>query len=485
MAGCSPRASLELQAATASAEAAHANPLHAYPQSYVLLDQHVIELPGGIDPSFLAALPDQLRREVVAEQFRVLGIDVRNRPVPVPTLLLPPASTPTTAQPPQPVVEQSQAASAGTATAGVQSAEINPEFLAALPPQIQQELLAQQRIEQQAREAAAAGTAQPSSSTAAAAAAGTSAVAIVAADEDDNASFMRALPASLRQAILFDMDHSQISALPEDLAAEARTLQQQHREREIDLFTAAAHRSAASRFGGGGAGGGSRGLRMGAHRTGGQAGLDGIYNVASSLLHDTYMYASGGGGGGGTTRDLSRLRRGLRQLGDADFIFNAPGGGLHGLSLTAGPSTQAGVSSQQAAAAAAAALERARNGRQLLDHESLACLLVLLFIDEPRMNMTKLHRVVRNLCIHGPTRAWVIRALLSILEKVSGKQELLMLEQEQQLALSTDKSGRSKQPMMGISSKSVTVATAQPAQPAWLTMVSSKFVIFFILLAKY
>jgi E3 ubiquitin-protein ligase HUWE1 len=33
--------------------------------------------------------------------------------------------------------------------------EINPEFLAALPPQIQEELLTQQRIEQQARAASA------------------------------------------------------------------------------------------------------------------------------------------------------------------------------------------------------------------------------------------------------------------------------------------------------------------------------------------
>jgi hypothetical protein len=72
----------------------------------------------------------------------------------------------------------------------------------------------------------------------------TTTTATTATTDDDNTAFMRALPASLRQAILFDMDHSQISALPDDLATEARTLQQQHREREIDLFAhAAAHRS--------------------------------------------------------------------------------------------------------------------------------------------------------------------------------------------------------------------------------------------------
>ena len=221
---------------------------------------------------------------------------------------------------------------------------------------------------------------------------------------------MRALPASLRQAILFDMDHSQISALPEDLATEARALQQQHREREIDLFAAAAHRSAR----GAGATGHAAGSNpyLGSRYTiSANRGLGGIYNVASSLLHDSYLY--GGGGAGAHGRDLSRLRRGLRQLNEAEFMPLSPGV----MGVVGGAGGGAGSGS------AALALEKSRNGRQLLDQESLASLLVLLFIDEPRMNMTKLHRVVRNLCIHSPTRAWVIKALLCILEKVSGKQD--------------------------------------------------------------
>ncbi|KAH8032161.1 hypothetical protein HPB51_023305 [Rhipicephalus microplus] len=48
-------------------------------------------------------------------------------------------------------------------------------------------------------------------------------------------------------------------------------------------------------------------------------------------------------------------------------------------------------------------------GRQLLDHEALACLLVLLFVDEPRINTGRLHRVLRNLCYHPPTRHWVVK----------------------------------------------------------------------------
>jgi E3 ubiquitin-protein ligase HUWE1 len=53
----------------------------------------------------------------------------------------------------------------------------------------------------------------------------------------------------------------------------------------------------------------------------------------------------------------------------------------------------------------------------MLDPEALTCLLVLLFIDEPKLNTTRLHRVLRNLCYHGPTRAWLIRALLSIVQR--------------------------------------------------------------------
>ena len=58
-------------------------------------------------------------------------------------------------------------------------------------------------------------------------------------------------------------------------------------------------------------------------------------------------------------------------------------------------------------------------GRHLLDHEALTCLLVLLFVEEPKLNTTRLHRVLRNLCYHGPTRTWVIRALLAMLKKTS------------------------------------------------------------------
>jgi len=58
-------------------------------------------------------------------------------------------------------------------------------------------------------------------------------------------------------------------------------------------------------------------------------------------------------------------------------------------------------------------------GRHLLDHEALTCLLVLLFIDESRLNTSRLHRVLRNLCYHAQTRTWIIGTLLSILQHLT------------------------------------------------------------------
>ncbi len=68
-----------------------------------------IELPEGVDPSFLAALPDNIRQEVIAEQLRLQRLQQR-------------------------AAEQRQEAQ----SMGVP--EVNPEFLAALPPNIQEEV---------------------------------------------------------------------------------------------------------------------------------------------------------------------------------------------------------------------------------------------------------------------------------------------------------------------------------------------------------
>ena len=56
-----------------------------------------------------------------------------------------------------------------------------------------------------------------------------------------------------------------------------------------------------------------------------------------------------------------------------------------------------------------------RQGAPLLDQESLASILVLLFIDDPNISTLRLYRVIRNLCFHIPTRKWIIKSLLSII----------------------------------------------------------------------
>lgn len=54
--------------------------------------------------------------------------------------------------------------------------------------------------------------------------------------------------------------------------------------------------------------------------------------------------------------------------------------------------------------------------RQLLNNDSLACLLLLLFVEEPKLNLSRLHRVLRNICFHIPTRHWLVSTLIAILQ---------------------------------------------------------------------
>ena len=58
--------------------------------------------------------------------------------------------------------------------------------------------------------------------------------------------------------------------------------------------------------------------------------------------------------------------------------------------------------------------------KQLVDHESLSCLLVLLFLGEPKLNVGRLHRVLKNVSFHKASRLWIIKALISIVGKTNG-----------------------------------------------------------------
>lgn len=108
----------------------------------------LLDIPEGVDRSFLEALPEDVRREVISEQRRLMRLQQRT-----------------------------QVTSVDSNTAG--TTEVSPEFLAALPPALQEEVLAQQRLERQ-RQAAAS---------------------VNPEDPVDTAAFFQNLQPSLRQAV--------------------------------------------------------------------------------------------------------------------------------------------------------------------------------------------------------------------------------------------------------------------------------------------
>ena len=128
-----PASALPGEAPVAPTAAASSGPSRQPDFSAILGD---LDIPEGVDPSFLAALPEDMRAEVIEEQRRL----VRARQAPAP--------------PPAAPTGQVEASPATKCYLLFQVQEVNPEFLAALPPNIQEEVLAQQRLEQQRRSAA-------------------------------------------------------------------------------------------------------------------------------------------------------------------------------------------------------------------------------------------------------------------------------------------------------------------------------------------
>ncbi len=304
------------------------------PDYSAILGIDVSELPDDVDPSFLAALPEEMRQEVIDEQRRLQNIRQR--------------------------------AAQSAPTEGV--TEVSPEFLAALPPNIQEEVLAQQRMEQQ-RQAAA--TANPEAPV-------------------DPGEFLQNLPANLRQSVLADLEESQMSALPADLAAEAQNLR-----REFDLRN---HRAMMhDRFF----------SHVGGHGRHGGATLSSILRNTVNTLGNQYHVIGGLGNGS---------REGWRFAGSGRGGFGGAGGQGYPASLLSSTNLKF-------------------KGRQLLDNEGLACLLILLFIDDAKINTTRLHRILKYLCYHGPTREWVVTSLLSILEKSN---EGRVVEHNQGVAIGFD-----------------------------------------------
>ena len=330
-----------------------------------------LEIPEGVDPSFLAALPEDMRQEVIEEQRRLTR--ARQQP------------------PAQP------AAAAGTSSGAVQ--EVNPEFLAALPPNIQEEVLAQQRMEQLRQRQAASDPTEA-----------------VNAGE-----FFQTLPPSLRQSLLAEMEESQISALPADMAAEAQNLRQDRELRSRQMMH--------ERF---------------FHQVHAGPNLSSILRNTVSRFGSHYNLNTSQG------RSLYRSIGGRGILGQQQSIPNS----------LVNPSNQK------------------FRGRQLLDYEGLSCLLILLFIDDSKLNTNRLHRILRNLCYHAPTRDWVVKCLLSILEKANthstseAVSSLLPAQVETPAASSsnTPTPAKMRKSLSGKASESKETRDRGVGQPSWLNI---------------
>ncbi|TVY36649.1 E3 ubiquitin-protein ligase [Lachnellula subtilissima] len=133
----------------------------------------------GIDPEFLAELPEEIREEVIMS-----------------------------------AVSERRSAAAAT---GAQPSDIEQEFLDALPADIREEIMAQERQDRRRREreernrqATVANGGAPS------------------AGEMDAASILATLPPALRQQVLMEQDEDMLALLPADIADQARAAQRDH-----------------------------------------------------------------------------------------------------------------------------------------------------------------------------------------------------------------------------------------------------------------
>lgn len=287
-------------------------------QSQPMQEDNMNEIPDGVDPSFLAALPEDIRQEVLAEQWRLRRLERAN-------------NNRQTNPAPNTSTDQGASTSSGTTFP-----EINPEFLAALPVEVQEEVLAQQRAEQQRQAAINTNPDQPV----------------------DPAIFIQTLAPNLRRQVLADMDDSLLSLLPSDLAAEAQSLRR-------ELLTS---------------------------------------NVsANSTLSRLLRTAAAG--------RMQRARYTITSV--PNHVHNQPSW-TWALDRQNGSLSHSNNSSRNLLALSKDAKFK---GRQLLDCEALTCLVILLFVEEPRLNIARLHRVIRNLSYHQPTRQWVVHSMLSIIDR--------------------------------------------------------------------
>ena len=83
------------------------------------------------------------------------------------------------------------------------------------------------------------------------------------------------------------------------------------------------------------------------------------------------------------------------------------------------PGAQPGGIGNLSQAAQSSQLLKTLKLKQLYEPESLACLLVTLFVDDPRLHSARLQRILKNACSHPPTRDWLVRTLIGLVQRVA------------------------------------------------------------------
>ena len=169
-----------------------------------------------IDEEFLAALPQELRAEVLAghamqvSRQAALRVSAPNPGVTQGSAGQAGAGGPSDPSPAAVSVEPSTRPAANP-VGGTDASGLDPEFLSALPPELQAEVLAQQREMQRMHNVAAQQAAAPSSGTGA---------------EMDMASILATFPADVREEALLNLDDGTMNALPPNLLSEAIQVRQ-------------------------------------------------------------------------------------------------------------------------------------------------------------------------------------------------------------------------------------------------------------------
>jgi E3 ubiquitin-protein ligase HUWE1 len=157
----------------------------------------------GIDLDYLEALPEDLREEVLVSQIQEhQAQQVANE---------------------RAATQEAQGESQDQPPSEPQAAGIDDDFLAALPPDIRNELLqheAQERRRQEREEQRRRSQAN----------------APAQAEDIDPASFLASLDPALRQAVLMDQDEDMLRQLPPEISAEARSYGGDRRLNQFDYL---------------------------------------------------------------------------------------------------------------------------------------------------------------------------------------------------------------------------------------------------------